>query len=124
MSMGKLHHAMMGTAAVAIGTAAAIPGTVVNRAAGGGVRSTVCFGHPSGTLRVGAEANQLDGQWQVTKAIHEPQRAGPDGRLGQGARADPRLGLDQELRRWAAPAAGNAATPRRPLAPRQLSSVR
>jgi len=60
---------MMGTAAVAIGTAAAIPGTVVNRAAGGGVRSTVCFGHPSGTLRVGAEANQLDGQWQVTKAI-------------------------------------------------------
>ena len=69
LSMGKLHHAMMGTAAVAIGTAAAIPGTVVNRAAGGGVRSTVCFGHPSGTLRVGAEADQLDGQWQVTKAI-------------------------------------------------------
>ena len=69
LSMGKLHHAMMGTAAVAIGTAAAIPGTVVNRAAGGGVRSTVCFGHPSGTLRVGAEAAQLGDQWQVTKAI-------------------------------------------------------
>ena len=69
MSMGKLHHAMMGTAAVAIGTAAAIPGTVVNRAAGGGVRSTVCFGHPSGTLRVGAQASEVNGQWQVTKAI-------------------------------------------------------
>lgn len=69
MSMGKLHHAMMGTAAVAIGTAVAIPGTVVNRAAGGGVRSTVCFGHPSGALRVGAQASEVDGQWHVTKAI-------------------------------------------------------
>lgn len=69
MSMGKLHHAMMGTAAVAIGTAAAIPGTLVNLAAGGGERSTVCFGHPSGTLTVGAEAKLFDGQWQVTKAI-------------------------------------------------------
>jgi probable AcnD-accessory protein PrpF len=68
MSMGKLHHAMMGTAAVAIGTAAAIPGTLVNRAAGGVARSAVRFGHPSGTLRVGAEAKLVDGQWQVSKA--------------------------------------------------------
>jgi len=69
MSMGKLHHAMMGTAAVAIGTAAAIPGTLVNLAAGGGERSAVRFGHPSGTLRVGAEARQENGDWTVTKAI-------------------------------------------------------
>ncbi|MBI4696785.1 MAG: 2-methylaconitate cis-trans isomerase PrpF [Gammaproteobacteria bacterium] len=69
LSMGKLHHAMMGTAAVAIGTAAAIPGTLVNQAAGGGARSQVRFGHPSGTLRVGAEANQASGEWTVTKAI-------------------------------------------------------
>jgi probable AcnD-accessory protein PrpF len=69
MSMGKLHHAMMGTAAVAIGTAAAIPGTLVNLAAGGNPRSAVRFGHPSGTLRVGAEATQVNGEWSVTKAI-------------------------------------------------------
>ena len=69
LSMGKLHHAMMGTAAVAIGTAAAIPGTLVNLAAGGGERNAVRFGHPSGTLRVGAEAIQVDGQWTVAKAI-------------------------------------------------------
>jgi hypothetical protein len=69
LSMGKLHHAMMGTAAVAIGTAAAVPGTLVNLAAGGGSRSAVRFGHPSGTLRVGAEAAQVNGQWTVTKAI-------------------------------------------------------
>ena len=69
LSMGKLHHAMMGTAAVAIGTAAAIPGTVVNRAAGGTPRSAVRFGHPSGTLRVGAEAVAQDGEWRVTKAV-------------------------------------------------------
>jgi 2-methylaconitate isomerase len=69
LSMGKLHHAMMGTAAVAIGTAAAIPGTLVNLAAGGGNLDAVRFGHPSGTLRVGAQANQVDGEWQVTKAI-------------------------------------------------------
>lgn len=69
MSMGKLHHAMMGTAAVAIGTAAAISGTLVNRAAGGGERDAVVFGHPSGTLRVGAEAKNIDDQWQVTKAV-------------------------------------------------------
>jgi 2-methylaconitate isomerase len=69
LSMGKLHHAMMGTAAVAIGTAAAIPGTLVNLAAGGGERTAVRFGHPSGTLRVGAEAKQVDGNWTVTKAI-------------------------------------------------------
>ena len=70
MSMGKLHHAMMGTAAVAIGTAAAVPGTLVNLAAGGGAqRTAVRFGHPSGTLRVGAEARLVDGQWQVAKAL-------------------------------------------------------
>ncbi|MFZ6844463.1 2-methylaconitate cis-trans isomerase PrpF [Undibacterium sp. RuTC16W] len=69
MSMGKLHHAMMGTAAVAIGTAAAIPGTLVNLAAGGGDRTAVRFGHPSGTLRVGAEATQVNGEWAVKKAI-------------------------------------------------------
>ena len=69
MSMGKLHHAMMGTAAVAIGTAAAIPGTLVNLAAGGGEREAVRFGHPSGTLRVGAQASQVDGEWSVKKAI-------------------------------------------------------
>jgi 2-methylaconitate isomerase len=69
LSMGKLHHAMMGTAAVAIGTAASIPGTLVNRAAGGGEREVVNFGHPSGTLRVGAQARQVDGQWTVTKAV-------------------------------------------------------
>jgi len=69
LSMGQLHHAMMGTAAVAIGTAAAIPGTLVNLAAGGGTRNAVVFGHPSGTLRVGAEATQVSGQWQVAKAL-------------------------------------------------------
>jgi probable AcnD-accessory protein PrpF len=69
LSMGKLHHAMMGTAAVAIGTAASIPGTLVNVAAGGGDRTAVVFGHPSGTLRVGAEATRVDGEWAVLKAI-------------------------------------------------------
>ncbi|MFN3785263.1 MAG: 2-methylaconitate cis-trans isomerase PrpF [Thiothrix sp.] len=69
LSMGKLHHAMMGTAAVAIGTAAAIPGTLVNLAAGGGERQTLRFGHPSGVLRVGAEAQLVNGAWTVTKAL-------------------------------------------------------
>lgn len=69
LSMGKLHHAMMGTAAVAIGTAAAIPGTLVNLAAGGSEREAVRFGHPSGTLRVGAQASQVNGEWSVKKAI-------------------------------------------------------
>ncbi len=69
LSMGKLHHAMMGTASVAIATAASIPGTLVNLAAGGGTRDAVRFGHPSGTLRVGAQAALVDGQWQVTKAV-------------------------------------------------------
>jgi hypothetical protein len=69
MSMGKLHHAMMGTAAVAIGTAAAIPGTLVNLAAGGGKLEAVRFGHPSGTLRVGAAADQVNGQWSVKKVM-------------------------------------------------------
>ncbi|MPQ59998.1 2-methylaconitate cis-trans isomerase PrpF [Duganella sp. FT27W] len=69
LSMGKLHHAMMGTAAVAIGAAAAIPGTLVNLAAGGGERAAVRFGHPSGTLRVGAAAVQKNGEWSVVKAV-------------------------------------------------------
>src|SRR5690606_2736986 len=69
MSMGKLHHAMMGTASVAIATAAAVPGTLVNIAAGGGPRDAVRFGHPSGTLRVGAAVTQVDGKWTVTKAV-------------------------------------------------------
>ena len=69
LSMGKLHHAMMGTCAVAIAAAAAVPGTVVNLAAGGGERNSVTFGHPSGTLRVGAEARQVDGRWTVSKAV-------------------------------------------------------
>jgi len=69
LSMGKLHHAMMGTAAVAIATAAVIPGTTVNQAAGIENANSVCFGHPSGTLTVGAEAEQIDGQWKVNKAI-------------------------------------------------------
>ncbi len=69
LSMGKLHHAMMGTAAVAIATAAAIPGTLVNLAAGGGERNAVCFGHPSGTLRVGAQARQQGDDWVVDKAL-------------------------------------------------------
>ena len=69
LSMGKLHHAMMGTAAVAIGAAAAIPGTLVNLAAGGGERDAVVFGHPSGTLKVGAQASKIDDAWNVNKAI-------------------------------------------------------
>lgn len=69
LSMGKLHHAMMGTVAVSISAAAAIPGTTVNLAAGGGKRDAVRFGHPSGSLRVGAEATLIDGEWKVTKAI-------------------------------------------------------
>jgi len=69
LSMGKLHHAMMGTAAVAIGTAAAIPGTLVNLAAGGGSHNSINFGHPSGTLTVGAQASEVNGQWVVNKAI-------------------------------------------------------
>jgi 2-methylaconitate cis-trans-isomerase PrpF len=69
LSMGKLHHAMMGTAAVAIGTAAAIPGTLVSLAAGGRAHEAVRFGHPSGTLRVGAQAEQEDGDWVVRKAV-------------------------------------------------------
>ncbi len=85
LSMGKLHHAMMGTAAVAIGTAAAISGTLVNLAAGGIERNAVRFGHPSGTLRVGAEASVVNGEWTVKKSHHEPQCAGVDGRVRAGA---------------------------------------
>lgn len=69
MSMGKLHHAMMGTAAVAIAAAAAIPGTLVNTAAGGVEREAVVFGHPSGTLRVGAKAQCIDNKWHIEQAI-------------------------------------------------------
>ncbi|MGM0704239.1 MAG: 2-methylaconitate cis-trans isomerase PrpF [Pseudomonadota bacterium] len=69
LSMGKLHHAMMGTAAVAIASAAAIEGTLVNLAAGGGKRNAVIFGHPSGTLRVGAEASLVDGRWSIDQAV-------------------------------------------------------
>ena len=69
ISMGKLHHAMMGTASVAIATAAAVPGTIVNAATGGGSRDAVRFGHPSGTMRVGADVAQVDGQWIATKAV-------------------------------------------------------
>src|SRR5690554_4731677 len=69
LSMGKLHHAMMGTASVAIATAAAVPGTLVNLAAGGGERKKVTFGHASGTLTVGAEAKQVNGEWRAEKAI-------------------------------------------------------
>jgi 2-methylaconitate isomerase len=69
MSMGKLHHAMMGTASVAIAAAAAVPGTLVNAAAGGGLRDVVRFGHPSGILRVGADVMQVEGRWVVTKAV-------------------------------------------------------
>ena len=69
LSMGKLHHAMMGTASVAIATAAAVPGTLVNIAAGGGAREAVRFGHPSGTLRVGAAVALVDGQWTVTRVV-------------------------------------------------------
>jgi probable AcnD-accessory protein PrpF len=100
MSMGKLHHAMMGTAAVAIGTAAAIPGTLVNLAAGGGARNAVRFGHPSGTLRVGAEAKLVDGQWTVTKAIMSRSARAL---MGRGARAGRRARRDDSRcarRRW------------------------
>ncbi len=69
LSMGKLHHAMMGTAAVAIGAAAAVPGTLVNLGAGGGQRNSVCFGHPSGTLKVGAQASQNSGNWKIEKVV-------------------------------------------------------
>jgi probable AcnD-accessory protein PrpF len=69
MSMGQLHHAMMGTAAVAISIASAIPGTLVNIAAGGGERDSVTFGHPSGTLKVGGQASLCDGNWVANKAI-------------------------------------------------------
>jgi len=69
LSMGKLHHAMMGTAAVAIGTSAAIPGTMVNRAVGGGTRNEVTFGHPSGTMKVGAVTARNDGRWTVEKVV-------------------------------------------------------
>ncbi|ENB2047489.1 2-methylaconitate cis-trans isomerase PrpF [Vibrio alginolyticus] len=69
LSMGKLHHAMMGTAAVAIASAACVPGTLVNLAAGGGEKESVTFGHPSGTLKVGAQAKQAEKGWVVQKAI-------------------------------------------------------
>ncbi|EMJ3466112.1 2-methylaconitate cis-trans isomerase PrpF [Vibrio harveyi] len=69
LSMGKLHHAMMGTAAVAIASAACVPGTLVNLAADGGEKESVTFGHPSGMLKVGAKAKQTEQGWVVEKAI-------------------------------------------------------
>ena len=69
LSMGKLHHAMMGTAAVAIASAAAIPGTLVNRVAGGGAHDSVTFGHPSGSLKVGATARERNGEWRIEKVV-------------------------------------------------------
>src|SRR5690606_40987399 len=69
LPMAKRHHALWGTCAVPIATAAAVPGTLVNLAAGGVERNAVRFGHPSGTLRVGAEARQVNGEWTVTKAV-------------------------------------------------------
>lgn len=82
LSMGKLHHAMMGTAAVAIGTAAAIPGTLVNLAAGGGERDSVTFGHPSGTLKVGAAAIEQADNWVVQKvAMSRSARVLMEGRV-------------------------------------------
>ena len=67
MSMGQLHHAMMGTAAVAIAAAATTQGTLVNEAAGGKGLDEVRFGHPSGTLLVGGKTEQVDGRWQAKK---------------------------------------------------------
>jgi 2-methylaconitate cis-trans-isomerase PrpF len=67
LSMGKLHHAMMGTASVAIASAAAVPGTLVNEAAGGGERKQIVFGHPSGSLKVGASASQASDKWVIDK---------------------------------------------------------
>lgn len=69
MSMGKLHHAMTGTGAIAIAVASAIPGTIVNAVLGGQSQARVRFGHPSGTLGVGAEANNESGEWVITKAL-------------------------------------------------------
>ncbi len=69
LSMGKLHHAMMGTAAVAIAAAACVPNTLVNIAAGGGEKNAVTFGHPSGTLKVGAKASKTEYGWVVEKAV-------------------------------------------------------
>lgn len=68
-SMGKLHHAMTGTGAVAIAVAAAIPGTLVARVLGAGRYEAIRFGHPSGTLTVGADASEANGAWTVNKAI-------------------------------------------------------
>jgi 2-methylaconitate cis-trans-isomerase PrpF len=68
LSMGLLHHAMMGTASVAIGCAACIKGTLVNLASGGGKKDTVTFGHPSGTLKVGAIVKKTNTKLVVEKA--------------------------------------------------------
>ena len=86
LSMGKLHHAMMGTAAVAIATAAAIPGTLVNLAAGGGVRESVTFGHPSGSLKVGRRGGAGTGPMAGPQSHHESQRQNSDVRAGACAR--------------------------------------
>lgn len=68
-SMGQLHHAMTGTGAVAIAAAAAIPGTLVHRVAPVGADGRVRFGHPSGTMSVGAQAVEENGQWRVKKVL-------------------------------------------------------
>jgi len=67
-SMGQLHHAMTGTGAVAIAAAAAVPGTCVHRLCAGARGGRIRFGHPSGTLSVGAEVSSDAGRWIVTKA--------------------------------------------------------
>lgn len=68
LSMGQLHHAMMGTASVAIGCAACVPGTLVNLACGGGEKDAVTFGHPSGVLKVGATILNQNGKFIVESA--------------------------------------------------------
>ena len=68
LSMGKLHHAMTGTGAVALAAAAAIPGTVVRRCAQPDALGRLRFGHPSGTMTVSAAAEQREGRWCVVYA--------------------------------------------------------
>jgi 2-methylaconitate cis-trans-isomerase PrpF len=68
-SMGKLHHAMTGTGAVAVAVAGVIPGTIVHRLLANKTADRIRVGHPSGVLAVGAEAEQRDGSWVVTKAV-------------------------------------------------------
>lgn len=69
MSMGKLHHAMTGTGAVAIAAAAAIPGTVVAKMVRPGTHGQTRIGHASGVLAVGAEAQETENGWYVSKVV-------------------------------------------------------